>query len=193
MERNYVTVTLRNMRRKFGKVRTYGRWHIGIPRQTNRHAHHFPIPGQSEKSAIKIRPLLTSRVGSDGRIKTWRIEQQDRSSSVDFVSQRFQSNHVYWYNVPNISFQIFIFASSYSTAGSLHGDAVISDSGRVLGTHRLKRSYEQSQSDTAFTHCSRSYNRLYEHSRLYNRLGELCKWAQPSGAWAVQPGRLWRH
>jgi len=24
-------------------------------------------------------------------------------------------------------------------------------------------------------------------SRLYNRLGELCKWAQPSGAWAVQP------
>jgi len=34
---------------------------------------------------------------------------------------------------------------------------------------------------------------LYEHSRLYNRLGELCKWAQPSGAWAVQPGRLWRH
>ena len=38
-------------------------------------------------------------------------------------------------------------------------------------------------SDTVFT--------LY--SRLYNRLCELCKWAQPSGAWAVQPGRLWRH
>jgi len=30
------------------------------------------------------------------------------------------------------------------------------------------------------------------NSRLYNRLGKLCKWAQPSGAWAVQPGRLWR-
>ena len=38
-----------------------------------------------------------------------------------------------------------------------------------------------------------AYNRPYEHSLLYNRLGELCKWAQPSGAWAVQPGRLWRH
>jgi len=27
------------------------------------------------------------------------------------------------------------------------------------------------------------------YSRFYNRLCELCKWAQPSGAWAVQPGR----
>ena len=33
---------------------------------------------------------------------------------------------------------------------------------------------------------------LYEHTRLYNLLGELCKWAQPSGAWAVQPGRLYK-
>ena len=34
----------------------------------------------------------------------------------------------------------------------------------------------------------------YEHSRFYNRLGKLYKWAQPSiSAWAVQPGRLWRH
>ena len=31
------------------------------------------------------------------------------------------------------------------------------------------------------------------YSRLYNRLGKLCKWAQPSGAWAGQPRRLWRH
>ena len=28
---------------------------------------------------------------------------------------------------------------------------------------------------------------------LYSQLGGLCKWAQPSGTWAVQPGRLWRH
>jgi len=27
------------------------------------------------------------------------------------------------------------------------------------------------------------------YRRFYNRLCELCKWAQPSGAWAVQPGR----
>jgi len=40
---------------------------------------------------------------------------------------------------------------------------------------------------------SRLYNRLYEHGHVYSRLGELCKWVQPSGAWAVQPGRLWRH
>ena len=25
------------------------------------------------------------------------------------------------------------------------------------------------------------------------QLGELCKWAQPSGAWAVQSGRFWRY
>ena len=37
------------------------------------------------------------------------------------------------------------------------------------------------------------YNWLYEHSQLYNQLDELCKWAQPSGAWAVQPGCYWRH
>jgi len=28
---------------------------------------------------------------------------------------------------------------------------------------------------TVFTLYNRFYNRLYEHSRLYNRLGELCK------------------
>jgi len=58
--------------------------------------------------------------------------------------------------------------------------------------HRYGESAEDA--DTVFTLYSRLYtNRLYEHSRLYNRLGELCKWAQPSGAWAVQPGRLRRH
>ena len=31
------------------------------------------------------------------------------------------------------------------------------------------------------------------YNRLHNRWDELCKWAEPSGAWAVQPGRLWRH
>ena len=39
---------------------------------------------------------------------------------------------------------------------------------------------------TVFTLYSQFYNRLYGHSRLNNRLGELCKWAQPSGAWAAR-------
>jgi len=41
--------------------------------------------------------------------------------------------------------------------------------------------------------CDASCTLFALYSRLYNRLCELCKWAQPNGAWAVQPGRLWRH
>jgi len=56
--------------------------------------------------------------------------------------------------------------------------------GRYLTTNECF----DAQTDMVFTLCSLLYNRL--HNRLYYRLGELCKWAQPSGAWAVQPGRM---
>ena len=39
------------------------------------------------------------------------------------------------------------------------------------------------RTNTVFTLCD----------RLYNRSDEVGKWAQSSGAWAGQPGRLWRH
>jgi len=52
---------------------------------------------------------------------------------------------------------------------------------------------EPRPTDMVFTLYSRLQPVEYEHSRLYNQLDELCKWTQPSGAWAVQPWRLWRH
>ena len=60
-----------------------------------------------------------------------------------------------------------------------------------LSVDQLKRLFVTMDADGR--RLTRCLHFTTEHNRLYNRLGELCKWPQPSGAWAGQPGRFWRH
>ena len=64
---------------------------------------------------------------------------------------------------------------------------------RILRIRKTRISTTFIQWRIMYRGCISSNTMFTLFSRLYNQLAELCKWAQPSGAWAVQPERLGRH